>query len=178
MNATRLETTARSLVGAALLLAGVMPCGLVAQSRYESITWTPDGNALSVAWRGDSTASDLYVLPLGEGAVRRLTEDPARDAFASWTPDGTAVAFASNRTGRGDIYVAAGDGSNLRRLTQSDSADSWPSSAAVITQAARCASVGQTWGRRSRGWRSASRRRTASLPDPRRLRWSNTDSRS
>jgi len=127
MNTTKPETTACALVCAALLLAVVAPGGLVAQRRYESITWTPDGNALTVAWRGDSAAGDLYVLPLGERAVRRLTADPARDAFASWAPDGSAVAFASSRTGGGDVYVAARDGSNPRRLTHSDSTESWPS---------------------------------------------------
>ncbi len=54
----------------------------------------------------------------------RLTNDPASDTFAVWAPDGTKVAFASNRDGKLGIYVMDADGGNVRRLTY-NSADNF-----------------------------------------------------
>jgi Tol biopolymer transport system component len=48
---------------------------------------------------------------------RRLTDDPGSDIEPAWSPDGTRIAFASNRDGDWDIYVMDADGGNVRRLT-------------------------------------------------------------
>lgn len=99
--------------------------GAAAQLRYESLAWSADGTELSVAAAVDG-AADIYALPLGEGPARRLTSDPARDAFASWSPGGGAFAFASARAGHSAIYVADADGGDVRRLTDGASEASWP----------------------------------------------------
>lgn len=46
-----------------------------------------------------------------------LTNNLANDDLPSWSPDGTKIAFTSNRDGPGDIYVMNADGSGTRRLT-------------------------------------------------------------
>lgn len=104
----------------ASLLAATTP--LRAQIHYESLTWTPGGEALTVSLEGD-----LFVLPLDGGHALQLTHDEGRDVAAAWSPDGSAVAFASDRDGDSEIYVAAADGSGLRALTQNEIRDSWPS---------------------------------------------------
>ena len=43
---------------------------------------------------------DLYVKHLGSGVVTRLTDSPAFDEFGEFSPDGTEVAFGSNRLGQ------------------------------------------------------------------------------
>lgn len=54
---------------------------------------TSEGNAdIYIAW-GDGT--DL----------RRLTDDPASDTMPVWSPDGSTIAFSSNRTGENSIYL-------------------------------------------------------------------------
>ena len=37
----------------------------------------------------------------------RLTRNDAGDISAAWSPDGTQIAFASNRDGNDEIYVMA-----------------------------------------------------------------------
>jgi TolB protein len=49
--------------------------------------------------------------------LRRLTDHPAADENPAWSPDGRWLAFSSERTGRGDIYLMDPDGEGLRRLT-------------------------------------------------------------
>ena len=58
-----------------------------------------------------------------------LTDDPAEDRMPVLSPDGTKIAFASNREGAYALYVMGLDGSNPTRLTNEpgteDSQPSW-----------------------------------------------------
>jgi Tol biopolymer transport system component len=50
--------------------------------------------------------------------VRNLTEASASGEFdPAWSPDGTKIAFASDRDGNPEIYVMNADGSDATRLT-------------------------------------------------------------
>jgi TolB protein len=46
-----------------------------------------------------------------------LTSDPAYDSGATWSPDGTKIAFTSNRTGDFEIFVMNADGTNPLNLS-------------------------------------------------------------
>ena len=50
----------------------------------------------------------------------RLTQNRDFNAFPAWSPDGTKIAFWSNRNNSSDIYVMNADGSNPTRLTYHD----------------------------------------------------------
>lgn len=47
--------------------------------------------------------------------------------YSRWSPDGTRIAFVSNRHGNWEIYVVNVDGSNLKRLTHNTTDDAFPS---------------------------------------------------
>lgn len=53
-----------------------------------------------------------------------LTRDPANDRYPAWSPDGSQLAFHSDRAGYWDIYVMDVDGGNLRKLTTHNPAES------------------------------------------------------
>jgi TolB protein len=65
--------------------------------------------------------------------VRNLTQDPGEDTFLHgsrmslfvdpWSPAGTTLAFASDRTGSRDIYVIQEDGSGLTNVTNDPATD-------------------------------------------------------
>jgi Tol biopolymer transport system component len=65
---------------------------------------------------------EIYVMnPDGTG-VTRLTNDPANDSQPAWSPDGSRIAFISNRggsplSGHYEIYVMNADGTNVTQLT-------------------------------------------------------------
>ena len=52
---------------------------------------------------------------------------PDYDAWSSWSPDGSQIAFHSDRAGDFDIYVMDADGSNVVQLTDNLGDDLYPS---------------------------------------------------
>ncbi|MGQ9910350.1 MAG: SdrD B-like domain-containing protein, partial [Candidatus Flexifilum sp.] len=47
---------------------------------------------------------ELYLLDMTTGDIRRLTDNPASDLNAYWSPDGTRILFQSDRSGLWQIY--------------------------------------------------------------------------
>ena len=74
----------------------------------------------------DDLNSEVYSInPDGTGATR-LTNDPATDQDAVWSPDGKQIAFTSKRDDPlGEIYVMNADGSGVVRLTNSSGSSAW-----------------------------------------------------
>jgi dipeptidyl aminopeptidase/acylaminoacyl peptidase len=58
----------------------------------------------------------------GTNVIRR-TNNPARDFSPTWSPDGTRIAFWSDRDGNFEIYVMNSTGSGLTRLTNNPADD-------------------------------------------------------
>ncbi len=72
---------------------------------------------------------EIYVMGADGSDPTRLTDnDDANDREPSWSPDGTRIAFTSNRDdGNSEIYVMGADGSDPTRLTRDTAYDSEPS---------------------------------------------------
>lgn len=82
---------------------------------------SPDGLTLAVD-RLDSLsgAYDVWLYDLARGTPSRLTFDPKQDGYPVWSPDGTHVAFSSNRNGHYDLYrKPAGTGGKEEVLVES-----------------------------------------------------------
>jgi len=58
---------------------------------------------------------EVYAISQGGGAPQNLTNSPSQDGGATFSPDGRAVAFMSNRDGWG-IWVMNADGSGPQKL--------------------------------------------------------------
>lgn len=61
---------------------------------------TPDGRQMVFVWKGD-----LWKVATEGGTATRLTSHPAPDHWPVLSPDGTEVAFTSNRNGFWHVYV-------------------------------------------------------------------------
>ena len=72
--------------------------------------------------------TEIYVMDADGGNQENLTNHPAHDGEPDWSPDGTKIAFVSNRNGGFiQIYVMDADGKNPIRLTNTvkDDYPSW-----------------------------------------------------
>jgi TolB protein len=77
-------------------------------------TFSPDGTRLALTLSGSGGNLDLWLLDLGTQALTRLTDDPAVDTEAAWSPDGKSLYFTSDRAGGPQIYRL--DIANPRRV--------------------------------------------------------------
>ena len=82
---------------------------------------SPDGSRVAYAMtaRADHT-SRIVTAELDGSHLRRLTGNSDVDAYPAWSPDGTQIAFYSDREGRGaypyHLYMMDSDGSDERRV--------------------------------------------------------------
>ena len=83
--------------------------------------WSPDSKKLTfmVSYRiaGVMLSTGIYVVNADGTDLRNLTLSKARHGLPSWSPDGSKIAFDSNRYGNREIYIMNADGSNLVRIT-------------------------------------------------------------
>jgi len=77
---------------------------------------SPDGEWIAFTPLGGR--EDLFVVKSDGSGYRQLTDDAARDRGPSWSPDGSRIAFYSDRSGRYETWAIRPDGSNLEQLTK------------------------------------------------------------
>lgn len=90
----------------------------------ENPNWAPDGSrvafdacrAASFPCPGSANYDVFTMAPDGSG-LTRLTDAAAIDANPAWSPDGTKIAFRSDRTGWTQIWKMNADGSGQTQLT-------------------------------------------------------------
>jgi len=72
---------------------------------------------LAYVQSSNAGSSDIYTVRSDGMGTVRVTNDLARDSDPAWSPDGTRIAYTSERDGWRAIYVVNEDGSDVKRLT-------------------------------------------------------------
>jgi Tol biopolymer transport system component len=92
------------------------PQPVTSGSRYwTSLDLSPDG--LWIAMTTGAGVPDLFIVGSDGTRLRQLTNDPYFDRFPQWSPDGSQIAFQSNRGGHSEIWTIRPDGSPPRQLS-------------------------------------------------------------
>lgn len=74
------------------------------------------GHIVFVSDRADDNL-EIYIMNANGGELSRLTNDPAKDTQPVFSPDGSRIAFVSERDGDKELYVMNADGTGATRLT-------------------------------------------------------------
>ncbi len=88
---------------------------------------SPDGGNLIYASTQHRPTADIYTKSIRGAVVTRLTDDPAQDVMPSISPDGSTIAFASDRNGSWDIFLMPAEGGNKIQITNESAHDLHPS---------------------------------------------------
>jgi TolB protein len=75
---------------------------------------------------GTTINSEVFSMNADGSGAQNLTKDGHFDGWPAWSPDGTRIAFASNRSDVYQIYLMSADGSGLTRVVESPYTDVRP----------------------------------------------------
>jgi len=118
-------TPASSLLTPASGSPVAMTCEPVEAKTFESSIDArevlPEGKIAFLSFRdeyqGQANREIYLVTSDGEGPIN-LTRNSCADDEPDWSPDGTKLAWSSDREGEFEVFVMDSDGGNVKRLTQ------------------------------------------------------------
>lgn len=90
---------------------------------FELLIWVnlsvkvADSTQIAFELFNDDFNAEIYVMNDDGSHKENLTEHPAKDKYPAWSPDGTKMAFSSNRDDRFQIYVMDKNEKNVTQLT-------------------------------------------------------------
>lgn len=85
------------------------------QGTWMDVDVSPDGRSLAFSLLGD-----IYTMPITGGTPTRIAEGMAWEVHPRFSPDGSRIAFTSDRGGGDNIWVMNTDGSDKRQITKED----------------------------------------------------------
>ena len=86
---------------------------------------SPDGKRLALD-RSVLGNRDVWIRDLSNGATTRFTVDRSLDGYPVWSPDGSQIAFNSDRNGSYDIFVKSAAGTGPEKELLRAAGDQWP----------------------------------------------------
>lgn len=85
------------------------------------LEFSPDGTRLvftvTEAVKGAARARAIWMLDVASGRLRQLTFSGKSDGSPRWSPDGSAIAFTSDRDGPAQLYLLRMRGGEAEQLT-------------------------------------------------------------
>ena len=95
---------------------------------YASPALSPNEAKIAVARIDSQTRTpDIWLFDLSRGTQTRFTFDPGSDRTPLWSPDGSEILFASDRTGAWDLYRRKVNGADAEELLAASADDEFPS---------------------------------------------------
>src|SRR5687768_6659060 len=94
--------TGRTSIAALLAAITIVASAVVVDASPVKLARHPDYNAGRVTF---SYLGDIWIANEDGSAVRRITDNRAREIYPRFSPDGKMIAFSSSRYGNNDIFV-------------------------------------------------------------------------
>ena len=85
------------------------------EGTWMNVDVSPDGSRIAFDMLGD-----IYVMPITGGTPTRIAAGLAYEQQPRWSPDGTRIAFVSDRGGGDNIWIMSANGSEPKQLTKEE----------------------------------------------------------
>jgi dipeptidyl aminopeptidase/acylaminoacyl peptidase len=125
---------------------GIEPDDLYAIKGVTDVQLSLDGRRVAyvvseIDREADDYHTSIWLVPVEGGEPVRFSQGPKKDSAPRWSPDGSQIAFLSDRDGGApQLYVIPADGGEARKLTSLEKgagAPAWSPDGARIAFAAR-----------------------------------------
>ncbi len=83
------------------------------EGTWMNVDVSPDGETIVFDLLGD-----IYTIPITGGAATRITSGPAFNIQPRFSPDGSKIAYISDRGGNNNIWVMDSDGTGRRQVSK------------------------------------------------------------
>lgn len=107
----------KSFLSVALLAASALGAG-AAPLWLRNVAISPDGSTIAFTYKGN-----IFTVPAKGGDARQLTSGSSYNTAPVWSPDGSKIAFGSDRDGSMDVFVVNSKGGVPKRLTTNSGAE-------------------------------------------------------
>lgn len=102
-----------------LAAAASLPGASAAEALWlRDVKISPKGDRIAFTYKGD-----IFTVPVAGGTATRLTTLDSYESNPVWSPDGSRIAFASDRSGNADVYVMDAAGGTATRLTSNSASE-------------------------------------------------------
>ena len=84
---------------------------------YSQAAFSPDGSRIAVVKNDlDTDGRDIWTFDIATGKSTAITSDAPPDSAPVWSPDGTQIAYVSDREKTNAIYRRAANGTGAEEL--------------------------------------------------------------
>ena len=108
----------RKTVLSLALASSFLVAGAATPLWLRDVRISPDGAEIAFCYKGD-----IYKVAATGGSAVQLTTQSAYDCSPVWSPDGSKIAFASDRNGNFDVFVMSANGGAAKRLTTNSASE-------------------------------------------------------
>ena len=115
---TLILSLATTTLAAIMMAATTAPLQATTPLWMRDVQISPDGSTIAFCYKGD-----IYTVPSTGGAATRLTSLDSYEQTPIWSPDGSSIAFSSDRYGNFDIFTMSSKGGSATRLTFNSAAE-------------------------------------------------------
>src|SRR5918992_547253 len=134
IGAISMATMKSSVILLAILVVSIIGATIFSISILSSMsppahsTFPGENSKIAFSSDRDGNNTEIYVMNADDGSGQtNISNNPAREYYPGWSPDGEKIAFTSDRDGNTEIYVMnADDGTNTTRLTHISAIDDEP----------------------------------------------------
>lgn len=89
---------------------------LLARNEDSFSSWSTDGHTVAIVRLRPETLLDIAMMDVRSGEITPYLDSPATEVYPEFSPDGRWIAYASDESGRREIYVRAFPGPGAKQM--------------------------------------------------------------